>query len=275
MTTQTPSEKNLLKRYPLVAFFVLAYLFFFLALMLIGGLLKMISVSPTGMSVLIALASWTPNLAAVVLVVVNSGWDKVRSLAAGWLKWRVPVQWYLFGLAPLAVAFGAAGLAVLMDEAPVTRGTGLTGATLFSMLLFNIIQGAMGEELGWRGYALPNLQKRYSPLTASIILGLVISGWHSILHLVSPTGVPEWQFWVIMVSFCILVTWAYNHSGGSLLIVSLFHFAFNFSIELVVTRLGLISLETLFVIYLVVYGLGALAVSVLGKMYKPLPLISQ
>ena len=275
MTTQTQPEKNLLKRYPLVAFFVLAYLFFFIVLMLIGGLLKMISVSPTVMSTLIALASWTPNLAVVVLVVFNGGWDKVRSLAAGWLKWRVSAWWYLFGLAPLAVAFGAAGLSALMGEAPVTPGTRLTGATLLSMLVFNIIQGATGEELGWRGYALPNLQKRYTPLTASIILGVVISGWHSILHLVSPTGVPEWQFWIIMVSFCILVTWAYNHSGGSLLIVSLFHFTFNFSIELVVTRLGLISLETLFVIYLVVYGLGALAVSVLGKMYKPSSSISQ
>lgn len=154
-------------------------------------------------------------------------------------------------------------------------GTGLTGVTLLSMLFFNSIQGATGEELGWRGYALPNLQKRYSPLVASIILGLAISGWHSILHLISPIGVPEWQFWVIMISFCILVTWAYNHSGGSLLIVSLFHFAFNFSAELVVGRLGLISLETLFVIYLWVYGLGALGVSVLGKMYKPLPSLLQ
>lgn len=275
MTTQTQSEKKLLKRYPLLAFFVLAYLFFFVMLMLIGGLLKLVSVSPTVMSILIAIASWTPNLAAVVLVLVNDGWDRVRSLAAGWLKWRVPARWYLFGLAPLAAAFGAAGLSALMGEAPVTSGSGLTGATLLSMLLFNTIQGATGEELGWRGYALPNLQKRYSPLAASILLGVVISGWHSILHLVSPTGVPEWQFWIIMVSFCILVTWAYNHSGGSLLIVSLFHFAFNFSAELVVGRLGLISLETLFVIYLGVYGLSALGVSVLGKMYKPLPSISQ
>ena len=271
MTTQTQSENNLLKRYPLLVFFVLAYLFFILALILIGGLLKMVSVSPTMMSILVTLASWTPNLAAVLLVVVNGGWDMVRSLAAGWLKWRVPARWYLFGLAPLVVAFGAASISMLMGGTPAAPGTGLTGVTLLSMLVFNTIQGATGEELGWRGFALPNLQKRYSPLTASIILGLVISGWHSILHLISPTGVPEWQFWVIMVSFCILVTWAYNHSGGSLLIVSLFHFAFNFSAELVVGRLGLISLETLFVIYLCVYGLSALGVSVLGKMYKPFP----
>lgn len=275
MITQIQSEKNLLKRYPLPAFFVFAYLFFFLALALIGGLLKMISVSPTVMSILIALASWTPNLAAVIVVLVNGGSDRVRSLAAGWLKWRVSARWYLFGLAPLAVAFIAAGISALVGGAPAAPGTGLTGATLLSMLLFNSIQGATGEELGWRGYALPNLQKRYSPLATSIILGLVISGWHSILHLVSPAGIPEWQFWIIMVSFCILITWAYNHTGGSLLIVSLFHFAFNFSAELVVTRLGLISLEMLFVIYLGVYGLGAIGVSVLGKMYKQLPSLLQ
>jgi len=271
MTAQSQSERNMLKRYPLLAFFGFTYLFFLVALALIGGLLKMVSVSPTVMSILIALASWTPNLAAVVMLLVNGGPDRVRSLAAGWLKWRVPLRWYFFGLAPLAAAFGAAGVSTFVGGAQVMPGTGLTGVTLLSMLFFNSIQGATGEELGWRGYALPNLQKRYSPLVASIILGLAISGWHSILHLISPIGVPEWQFWVIMISFCILVTWAYNHSGGSLLIVSLFHFAFNFSAELVVGRLGLISLETLFVIYLWVYGLGALGVSVLGKMYKPLP----
>jgi len=72
-STQTQPGKNLLKRYPILAFFILAYLFFFVALMFIGGFLKLVSVSPTVMSVLIALASWTPNLAAVVVMLVNGG----------------------------------------------------------------------------------------------------------------------------------------------------------------------------------------------------------
>jgi len=126
------------------------------------------------------------------------------------------------------------------------------------MLFFHTIQGATGEELGWRGFALPALQKRFSPLTAAIILGLVVSGWHGLLHLVSPTGIPEWQSWLGLVSYSILVTWAYNKSGGSILIVTLFHFAFNFSLELVATRLGLIPLESLFAIRIAIYTAGAM-----------------
>ena len=62
------------------------------------------------------------------------------------------------------------------------------------LVFFNIVQGATGEELGWRGIALPRLQARYSRLVAAIVLGLLISGWHSILHLIDPKPVPEWQF---------------------------------------------------------------------------------
>ena len=126
------------------------------------------------------------------------------------------------------------------------------------MLFFHTIQGATGEELGWRGFALPRLQSRFSSLTAALILGLLVAGWHGLLHLVSPTGVPEWQFWGLMVSYSIIVTWAFNKTRGSGLIVTLFHFAFNFSLELLSTGLGLIPLENLFVIRTVVYSALAL-----------------
>ncbi len=74
------------------------------------------------------------------------------------------------------------------------------------------------------------------------------------LHLVSPTGVPEWQFWILMVSYSIIVTWAYNGSKGSLLIATIFHLAFNFGLELVSRGLGLVQLERLFAIETAVYA---------------------
>jgi membrane protease YdiL (CAAX protease family) len=195
---------------------------------------------------------------------INQGSEGVRNLFAGWLKWRVNAGWYLFGLAPLAIALAVAGLYAFRTGTAPGIGTGIAGSTLLSMLVFHSIQGATGEELGWRGLALPGLQKRYSALLSAVILGLVISGWHSILHLVSPVGVPEWQFWLIMVCYSVLVTWAYNNTGGSLLIVSLFHFAFNFSLELVTTQLGLIPLRALFWIYCGVYLLLAVGVVALA-----------
>ena len=264
-------EKNLIKTYPLLAFFILAYLFFFLALLIIGGITRVVSISPTFLNTLVVFAAWTPNLAALFVTGVNNGKEGIQNLLAGWFKWRVKMGWYLFGLAPIAIAFAAARLYVLYRGLSSGRETGITGATLLSMIIFHTLQGATGEELGWRGYALPRLQRRYSALTSALLLGLGISGWHSILHLVAPIGVPEWQFWLIMVCYSVLVTWAYNNTGGSLLIATLFHFAFNFSSDLVTTRLGLLPINGLFGIYMWIYLILAISVIVLTRSQKLTP----
>ena len=219
------------------------------------------------MGLLIAFASWTPNLAAVVLTGVTGGKTEVKSLFAGWLKWRVHPRWYLFGLAPILIALISAGLYSFFGGAALPKAANeLTTSAFVLMLFFHTIQGATGEELGWRGFALPGLQKRFNPLTSAIILGLVVSGWHGVLHLVSPTGIPEWQFWLLMISYSIIVTWAYNKSRGSVLIATLFHFAFNFSLELVSTGLGLVPLESLFAIRTGIYTvLAVILILITGK----------
>ena len=258
-------ERNLLRTHPLVSFFILSYLFFLIALLIIGAVVSLTSVSDIVMGLLIALASWTPNLAAVVVAGVTGGKPEVQRLFAGWLRWRVDPWLYAFGLAPILIAFVSAGLYATFGGAAIPKvPTELTTSAFVLMLFFHTIQGATGEELGWRGYALPGLQKRFSPLASAVILGLVVSGWHGMLHLVSPAGVPEWQFWVLMVSYSIIVTWAYNQSRGSVLIATLFHFAFNFSLELVSTRLGLVPLTSLFAIRTAIYTILAV-ILITGK----------
>lgn len=265
------TEKNLVKKFPLLAFFISDYLFFFLAILSIGGITRVVSISPAFLNTLVIFAAWTPNLAALFVTGVNNGKEGIKNLFAGWFKWRVKVGWYLFGLAPIVIAFASAGLYALYGGPSSGQGTGITGATLLSMIIFHTFQGATGEELGWRGYALPRLHRRYSALTSALMLGLGVSGWHSILHLVSPIGVPEWQFWLIMVCYSVLVTWAYNNSEGSLLIVTLLHVAFNFSSELVTARLGLLPLNALFGIYMWLYLILATRIIVLTRSQKLSP----
>ena len=249
---------NLLQRRPLVSFFVLAYLFFLITILIIGAVVSLTSVSDVLMGLLIAIASWTPNLAALVVTRVTGGKQGVKRLFSGWLKWRVNPWWYVFGLAPILIAFGSAWIySTIGDAALPNNAIGLTTSSFVLMLFFHTIQGATGEELGWRGFALPGLQKQFNPLVSAIILGLVVSGWHGLLHLVSPTGIPEWQFWLLMISYSIIITWAYNKSRGSVLIATIFHFAFNFSLELVSSGLGLIPLENLFLIRTIIYSVVA------------------
>jgi uncharacterized protein len=89
----------------------------------------------------------------------------------------------------------------------------------------------MGEELGWRGTALPRLQARWNPLTSSLILGILWGIYHLPSFFLSGlplNDVPFIPFMIACLAITILVTWVFNRTGGSLILVFLFHFAFNF-----------------------------------------------
>ena len=257
------TKRNLLRRYPLTSFFVLSYLFFLIAIILIGAVISLTNVPAIIMGLLIAVSSWTPNLAAVVVTGVTKDKSAVKRLFAGWLQWRINAWWYVFGLAPIMIAFACAGLFSVFGDADVSGVTSrLTASGFLMMLLLHTIQGATGEELGWRGFALPGLQKRFSPLVSALILGLIVYGWHGILHLISPTGIPEWQFFIFVVSYSVIITWAYNKSQGSVLIATIFHFSINFGLELVPTSLGLVPLNNLFAIQTAVFAVIAMVLIV-------------
>ena len=99
--------------------------------------------------------------------------------------------------------------------------------------------GPMGEELGWRGFALPRLQQHRNALDASIFLGLIWGLWHLPLYFVPGTGQSEmlgtgtspafaiggFLGWTIGLS--VLFTWLFNQTGGSLIVVIRFHTAVN------------------------------------------------
>ena len=255
-----------LRSYPLTSFFVMSYLFFLIAILVIGAIVSVTEVSTFAMGLLIAGAAWTPNVAALVVDRITKGKGSAKRLFSIWLRWRTGGLWYVFAFAPIVIAFVSAGVYSLFGKVVVSDSTNeFTASAFLLMLFFHLIQGATGEELGWRGFALPRLQAKLSPIVSALITGVVVSGWHGILHLVSPTGVPEWQFILLIISYSVIITWAYNKSRGNLVIATLFHFSFNFSLDIVASRLELISLENLFAVRVVVYTAFALALVVVTR----------
>jgi membrane protease YdiL (CAAX protease family) len=103
-------------------------------------------------------------------------------------------------------------------------------------LLVEFFLGAVSEELGWRGYALAELQRRWSPLASGLILGVVWALWHTPAFLIPGLsqyemgGVFSWPyiaFIINVVCASVIHTWAYNRTGRSILVAVLMHFAFN------------------------------------------------
>mgnify|MGYP001025338006 CR=1 FL=1 len=104
---------------------------------------------------------------------------------------------------------------------------------LIPLFLFSIIfYAGIGEEVGWRGFALKELQMKYNPFVASIFIGIVWSIWHvgyfTLVEDYALQNLPSVVVWTFMASF--FSTWLFNKTKGNVLILILFHASVNFAI---------------------------------------------
>jgi uncharacterized protein len=128
--------------------------------------------------------TWVPAVAALLAAALTGGRGALRDLGARLVRWRVGWRWYLVVvLGPAAFSVAVALLYALMGGSfaaatpPVLRGeTPLVILPLFLVVLF--ITDGVGEELAWRGFALPRLLASYNALVASLILGVLWALWH-------------------------------------------------------------------------------------------------
>src|SRR5829696_5700300 len=230
---------SLVKRHPLITFFVLAYALAWAIespLVLLGD-----SVTGTQSLALVILASNVPSAVAIVLTAMVIGRGALRKLLGRLLIWRINPFWYLVVLlGPVALVGGVVGLNSLMGGPALSLGMTLIGAAIFFAI--SIVPGsALGEEIGWRGYVLPRLQSRMSALSASLLIAPIWGLWHLPLWLTGdPVKTPIFYvaFFAAVFPMSVLLTWVYNSTGGSLLLVVLLHATVNLPITLVIDDLG-------------------------------------
>lgn len=177
----------------------------------------------TGNHPLFFLATYSPAIAALGIIVMKVGWSGTKRFLGRMLLWRAPVPWYIFILMGVPAMFymGAMYKGLSLSELfPVSS----LGLYLVSLLLF-AIKGPV-EEIGWRGYALPMLQRKMSPFIAAILVGIVWGFWHLPAFFLS--GVPQgaWSFmpfFVGTIALSIFATGLFNASRGSILLPALLH----------------------------------------------------
>ena len=233
-TSRGGAIARLARRRPLVSYFVVAYAFAWawwvpLALM---HRLVVVGARPTHFPGLLG-----PLLAAFVVVGLTLGREGVVDLLARMVRWRVGARWYLIALSPLAFFAVAAGIDRATsgrwpDPSDLGKFGGLPEVGLFGVGIMLTLVNGFGEETGWRGYAIPHLQQAYSPLHSSLILTALWAFWHAPLFFILKTyrglgvaAVPG--FFLGLFCGALILTWLYNRSGGSILIVALWHGTYN------------------------------------------------
>lgn len=169
-----------------------------------------------------------PMVAALIVAAICYGKAGVKELLGRYMRWRI--GWGPLTLAllfPAVIALLAAALNVAAGAACPKFDQLATWPELMPKFIFILLFVGVGEETGWRGFALPELQKRLSPVVASLVLGTIWAAWHIPLFGVEfpPTVVP-W-FVLSVLAGAMMATWLFNSAHGSLLPLPLFHAMVN------------------------------------------------
>ena len=169
------------------------------------------------------LAVYAPGISGIFLIWRHYGVKGLSNFFRRLSLWRAPVQWWLFLLLGIpAIIYSAAAIkGTLRDPFPFSAWY-----LVFPALVQSLLLGPMGEEFGWRGLALPLLQRRFAPFWASLILGVVWAVWHAPAFALSGTPQSAWSFgpfFLGLIAITVILTPLFNASRGSLLIAILYH----------------------------------------------------
>lgn len=233
------ARKTLIQRFPLASFFILVYVLTwpFLIVDALGshGILPFRLPLP-----LLAVAGYMPTLAALIVTGLTRGRAGIRSWLGKLAIWRVGWVWYLFAIFGLAAASvltiiiynlfaGSQPLPILSANTPQFASP--LAMVLGIVLLYLQVGLINGEELAWRGFALPRLQARWNALTSSLILGVFWTLFHLPLFFTlsgsAQAGRSFLSFTISTLALTVLYTWMYNHTRGSVLLAYMLHAAAN------------------------------------------------
>jgi membrane protease YdiL (CAAX protease family) len=240
---------NLLKRFPITSFFILAFA-------LDWAIRITMNVTSIQAPPLKLLAEYAPALAAILVTVALQGKGGVRPLLSRVRLWRLNPWWYILVLlGPAALGLVSIGLFVLFG------GQGVQFRFLGLELLFLLVIGflsSLGEEIGWRGFAFPRLQSRSNLLVASLIVGALWGVWHfpdditSLGLLAAPSTYIAFSWFLgLSVIGSVFMGWVYNRTGGSILLMTLSHMGLTIFWNFVIVsnqKVGQFGPDDLFII---------------------------
>lgn len=217
----------------LVTFFLLTYVVTWTAFFSVAVL--GIPADSTAGTVLVLLGAYSPSIVALSLTGRAEGREGVAALLARVFQWRVAARWYVFAAGYMAAIKLAAALIHRAATGAWPRFQ-LDGWYLIPLAIVISTPFQAGEEIGWRGYALPRLAGRLGLSRAGLVLGAIWAGWHLPQFFIpeADTYGQSFSVYVLQVTaLSVAMTWLYARTVGSVLLVMLMHAAVNNSKDIV------------------------------------------
>lgn len=236
-TTRTPRRADrldLIRRHPLLSFFVLANLLSWIAwapYVLSESALGVLPIHINEIAGMLPGAYLGPIFSAFLVTAITDGRQGLRDWAGRLLRWRVAPRWYAVALLGIPTGMLLTGLA--FSGGDVRAPSAMALAMYVPMLVVQFVTTGLAEEPGWRDFALPRLQARFRPLVASMILGPIWAVWHLPLFFTPWGDYPDasWTraaaFLLFCVGFNFVMTWIFNRTGESLPVAILAHVSVN------------------------------------------------
>lgn len=270
---------QLLRNHPLPGYFLIAF-----TLTWLWEILALMVFHFPSFLVLIPGAFVGPTLSGFLMTALIEGKAGVFRLLARYILWRVPWQWYMVALLVMPALFLLSLIilpgALTAFQAP-TATFGLNYLGIYLNIFF--LGGPLGEEPGWRGFALPRLQEHSGSLIGTLILGVLHGLWHLPLYLFIPgyngtgpgwlgIGIPFVLFVVSVMMLTVIFTWVFNNTRGSLLLMMLLHASVNTASQLLRLFPSVAPTLQFDLIHLLILTVAALCIIVAtgGRLsYKP------
>lgn len=186
--------------------------------------------------VLVVAGSFGPSVAGLILLMKHVGWTETKNELATRARWHLSRRiWIAALLGPAAVLLLSIAISTLAGR-PVAGWQDPARLYLIIPIFayVTILGGPLGEEIGWRGYALPRIQQTSSPTIAALVVGLAWALWHAPLFAIDGTvqqSVPGVAFAVQIITTSVIYTWLWNRTESLPLVIG-FHGAFNTSVGL-------------------------------------------
>jgi len=229
---------------------IMFYIFSFVFSWGLWGIAAFLGPEKSLSSAIMKIASFGPSVAACLYMLLTSGISDLREFVLKGLKAKASISWWLFAslcmplLVALAYAIARLSTGLPFESALMPMLSRAPWSIPLILIYFVILSGPLGEEFGWRGFALPHLQRTMRLIPASLVLGIIWAIWHAPLFFINRTiqfalaeayglavAAAGYAWYTIMLS--LLISVVYLRTGGSVLLAMVFHASSNLAHGLV------------------------------------------